>query len=162
MKQFSIVEDNELISQGSHFFCKACLVAVPVDQRSSNPDYCRQCWASLEVDRIAAVDRSRGKWTGAAYSTGKEKFTIKPTGIAAEVTEEKPPSPVLTGVSSSKPSSLTPETLRDKEMPTPTELCNKDSAAKHPGRPRKDGEVCRSTTLRREKRDRELQGVLTI
>ncbi len=75
--RFDITRDNELIAANTHFFCHGCLVVVPVDQRSDNPDYCRQCWASLEADRIAAAERSRGKWTGSTYNTGKEKFIIQ-------------------------------------------------------------------------------------
>lgn len=50
MSSFSIKQDNELTAKGSHFWCKACVVARPISEQSPDPCYCRQCFKLLTFE----------------------------------------------------------------------------------------------------------------
>ena len=43
--KFNSQRDRTLIAEGTHFFCRACLTAVIIEERSKNPDYCVACLA---------------------------------------------------------------------------------------------------------------------
>jgi len=47
MIEFDIKRANELIAAGTHFWCKACLVARPLDDRSPDRRYCQGCYDFL-------------------------------------------------------------------------------------------------------------------
>ena len=41
---FNIKRDRKLIDNGTHFFCLACVCAVPIEEESLNPNYCQECY----------------------------------------------------------------------------------------------------------------------
>jgi len=41
---FNIQRDRKLIDNGTHFFCLACVCAVPIEEESLNPNYCQECY----------------------------------------------------------------------------------------------------------------------
>jgi hypothetical protein len=50
MTEFDIKRDNELIAAGTHFWCEACLVARPLDDRSPDERYCQDCYDFLRKE----------------------------------------------------------------------------------------------------------------
>jgi hypothetical protein len=46
-KQFDITRDRMLVDKGSHIFCQGHLGAVPIEEQSRNPKYCKDCYRSL-------------------------------------------------------------------------------------------------------------------
>ena len=46
--QFNSQRDRALIDKGSQFFCRACLVAVPIERQSLNPEYCSDCCEEIK------------------------------------------------------------------------------------------------------------------
>jgi len=59
-EQFSIERDQSLIAKGSHFFCRGCLSAVPLEEQSRNKGYCNDCYNTV---RRALNDKRRSNET---------------------------------------------------------------------------------------------------
>lgn len=59
---FNIKRDNELIAAGTHFWCEACVVARPIDDKSPDPRYCLECFGVLSHEASLLNPRSRPKW----------------------------------------------------------------------------------------------------
>ena len=57
---FSELYRPELAKAGTHFFCHACLVHRPVDDRSPDERYCQQCFEFLS-DEMAAAKKNNQK-----------------------------------------------------------------------------------------------------
>ena len=53
---------NELIAAGSHFWCNACLGAVPLDDQSPDPRYCLGCYEFLLKEAKRLNPGKRSKW----------------------------------------------------------------------------------------------------
>lgn len=56
---FDIKRDNQLIANGSHFWCTTCLMARPLDDLSPDPRYCQGCYDFLlkEVEMLNSGKR---------------------------------------------------------------------------------------------------------
>ena len=58
---FDIKRDKELIAAGTHFWCEACLMAKPVDEKSADLRYCRGCYDFLTGEASTlAITRKPG------------------------------------------------------------------------------------------------------
>ncbi len=55
--KFDIKTDNQQIASGQHFWCEACLAAVPVEKRSLDSNYCQSCFDSLAKDKERVANR---------------------------------------------------------------------------------------------------------
>ncbi len=48
---FDIKRDSALMASGSHFFCQACSVAVPIEKQSSDLRYCQDCYLIITGEK---------------------------------------------------------------------------------------------------------------
>lgn len=127
---FSIVRDNEIVAAGG-FFCRACCVGKPAVEQSPDTRYCQGCYDFLmaEAKMLEETGRKAGSW-----KPKKTAIDLLPDDIK--------PIPIEVGVVSKLP--------LGKDIPLPV--------LKHPGgRPRKEGELSKTTAWRRNKAG---QGVL--
>jgi len=74
-KLFDDARDNILIAAGTHFFCRGHLRAVPMETQSSNPDYCRQCFDVLELERRR--DKDSDTWAGEVFVHHNKRYSVK-------------------------------------------------------------------------------------
>jgi hypothetical protein len=128
---FSTQRDNEVII-ASGFFCEACLVGKPVGEQSPDSRYCKGCYEFLvkEAEMIKAGGQRIGDWKPVTPS----KDTVSSGCVPLPVKERAVAK------------------LGDKEI-LPSVVMQQEKH--HGGRPRKEGQVNRSTAWRRVK-----QGVL--
>ena len=119
---FDSVMDRRVIEFGG-FFCKACLAGCPTDEQSSDPRYCTTCYHFLLKE---AEECGRGaSWV-----------PIRPDDQGSDM-------PLGSGDTDRGVSKL-----RDKELGVPASTGV--LFHKHPGgRPRKQGQVSRTTEWRR-------------
>jgi hypothetical protein len=123
--KFDIKHDNELIAAGSHFWCKACITARPVAERSPDSRYCKGCFDILNDE--ASLLPCRGINRRPAWIPRPDGITTPPA-----LTDS-----LLGAVSSGDTSKDTHPSF---------------APLKHGGgRPRKSGMVSRWTIQRREK-----------
>jgi len=55
---FDIKRDNELIANGTHFWCETCLVARPLSKQSPDHRYCQSCYDFL-LNEVEILKESR-------------------------------------------------------------------------------------------------------
>jgi len=73
---FDAQRDSRLITQGSHFFCHACLVARPVESRSADSRYCQQCCDFLTAEgAILQRGTRRPSWLPCGGGMGGQNNT---------------------------------------------------------------------------------------
>ena len=53
---------RELKRAGTHFFCNACLVHKPLDERSLDKRYCHECYDFLMEEASLDTSRRRADW----------------------------------------------------------------------------------------------------
>ncbi len=124
---FSIKRDNELIASGSHFWCKACVVAKPLDDISPDVRYCQGCYDILLKEAELLPTNKRAAWMPKNVSRKTAPDTTQTTPARQEVVA-KLAAPII----------------------SPAE--NKPVVMQHAGgRPRKEGRVSRATKWRRAK-----------
>ena len=101
---FSELYRPELAKAGTHFFCHACLVHRPVDDRSPDERYCQQCFEFLS-DEMAAAKKNNQKqaawWPEASDKCAKNTDEIAnketlPTRLFAQ--PDKAPEPPDSGL----------------------------------------------------------------
>ena len=65
MVQFDIKKDIDLINAGTHFWCKACVVARPLDDQSPEPRYCLACYEIIEKEKKIDLQQKQNRdyWT---------------------------------------------------------------------------------------------------
>ena len=132
MAEFNIERDNMLIAKGSHFWCEACLVAVPLDDQSKDPRYCQGCFEVLTQEAEMQPSR-RVAWMPKNISHKTAPEATQTTPARQEVVAK----------------------IKQPIIPPTTD---KSALLKQRGRPRKEGEVSRATEWRRRKEAE--QGVL--
>jgi hypothetical protein len=54
--EFNIERDNELIRNGTHFWCETCLVARPIEDCSPDRRYCQSCYDFLCAEKEIFVE----------------------------------------------------------------------------------------------------------
>jgi hypothetical protein len=74
-----VKRDNQLIAAGTHFWCEACLVARPLDDRSPDPRYCQGCYEFLLKE--AKMLKEAGSWRRPDWIP-KPKTSSKKVGYA--------------------------------------------------------------------------------
>lgn len=117
---FSAVRDREVIEAGG-FFCQACLVGKPLDDRSADPRYCLGCYEFLRDEAKLERRTKKASWTPVADYTGQ--------GGALPI--QKKPVAKLPDKGIAPVGMLHPQ---------------KTGVMQHPGgRPRKEGKVHRTT-----------------
>ncbi len=126
MLYFDIKRENELIgNDGSHFWCEACVVARPLYDKSPDPRYCLGCYGVLSHEAEMQPTR-RAAWMpkNMSHETTPEATQTAPEGqgVVAKVVQ-----------------------------PTIPSITEKQGIMQHHGRPRKEGEVHRTTEWRRQK-----------
>ena len=130
MSYFDIKRNNQLIASGTHFWCEACVVARTLVEQSPDPRYCQGCFDVLKVEAEMQPSR-RVAWMPKNISHKTAPEATQTTPARQEV--------VAKLVHYGK-----------------TPITEKQVVMQHPGgRPRKQGEVHRTTRWRRAK-----QGVL--
>lgn len=90
---FNAERDSALVTEGTHFTCQACLVAVPLEKQSPKDSrYCVDCQKVLDTERaIVKQDKDgwvggyrniNGKniWQGSEYHTGGKRYIVLPSG----------------------------------------------------------------------------------
>jgi hypothetical protein len=157
---FNIKLDNELIAKGTHFWCKACVVAVPIDDQSHDTDYCHACYSIIQQ---AKQQGEPGRWTegSSLYVIGNQKFGTSKTGGVVCYPVEQPATVAIMPLTTTTAIETPVSKLPDKEIIRGESEQDSFETGKHPGgRPRKTGEdISRVTAWRREK-ELEKQGAL--
>lgn len=57
--KFSIILDNQLIADGTHFWCKGHSSAVPITEQSANKKFCKFCLSVISEKDTAGKPRDR-------------------------------------------------------------------------------------------------------
>lgn len=60
-RRFDSIRDETLIVKGTHFFCHACLQAVPLNNQSTDIRHCQSCQATIAAEKRAAIN-TRDFW----------------------------------------------------------------------------------------------------
>jgi len=128
---FNCARDKEQIAAGTHFFCQAHQIAVPREQQSVDPRYCRDCYDFL-LQEAALIPRNRSK--------SPKWLPITDVGITPQTAIETLPVPKI-GVSK----------LHNGKTLILTTKGTREGIMKQRGRPKKEGEVSRVTQWRRSK-----------
>lgn len=79
---FSATRDREMIEAGG-FFCQACLVGKPLDDRSTDPRYCLGCYEFLRAEAKLERQTKKAFWVPAADYIGRgEALPIQKKPVA--------------------------------------------------------------------------------
>ena len=149
---FNIKKDGELIAKGTHFWCEICLTAKPLDDQSPVPRRCFSCHESMQGDK------NRSNILGDYWIKGSAIFVHydRQYGITAEGLTAYRLGDNREGAVAIPAKARGVAKLPDREMVGAVEKAVEKEGSyatiKHAGgRPKKEGEVHRVTTWRREK-----------
>lgn len=88
MTIFKIAAELEQIRTGQAFWCKGHAAAAPMEQQSSDPDYCKECHAVIEdikADRKRLLEENRkmkdSDTTEKASKTSQNKQGVSGNGV---------------------------------------------------------------------------------
>jgi hypothetical protein len=74
---FDTKRDNQLIADGSHFWCTVCLIAQPLDDQNPDPRYCQGCYDFLLKEaELLPPKRGRPDWVPKAREIGKKPAPV--------------------------------------------------------------------------------------
>ena len=148
---FNIKHDTE-VEKGEGFFCEVCLVGKPAGEQSTDPRYCQGCYENLQQEK-REMELPKDYWSkdGNFFVHYGEKWGITKnlaTVCLGRVTETD------SGASEALPARENPVSkLLVNGNPLPPTYETKYQGT---GRPKKEGEVSRTTEWRRKKKLQEM------
>lgn len=159
---FNINHDNELIVDGTHFWCKGHMCAVPVSQRAAfDSEYCHDCAKLLRDSRNEKKKAEPVRWSpggqvciidGRGYKVGKHGGTIC-VGPVDETGKSRSGDVTTTTTQTQQAAINDVSKIKHDTLPTPKhsriQKTPNYETKKRRGRPEKTGKISRITAWRR-------------
>lgn len=80
--RFNITEEKAQLEAGTHFWCKACIAARPVEELSTDPRYCKSCFEVIQAEKNIDIEQkqNKDKWApdGKVFIHFGQGYTVTP------------------------------------------------------------------------------------